>query len=86
MYTYRVADCYDPRRIFGITAIDAMRACTIMTSDVLKGSADPGEFLVPVIGGHSPETIVPVFSQTSPCVQIPVVSSIFLFSILILQT
>lgn len=48
-----------------------MRASSIVTNDVLRGSRDPGEFLVPVIGGHSPETMVPVLSQTSPCMEIP---------------
>lgn len=68
---YRQARCYDPNKIFGLTSIDTMRASTIVTRDVLLDSRDPGEFLVPVVGGHSPETMVPVLSQTTPCMEIP---------------
>lgn len=68
---YRLSRCYDPNKIFGLTSIDTMRASSIVTNDVLRGSRDPGEFLVPVVGGHSPETMVPVLSQTSPSMEIP---------------
>lgn len=72
---YRLAKCYDPNKIFGVTSIDTMRASTIVTRDVLLVSRDPGEFLVPVVGGHSPETMVPVLSQTTPCMEIPNVTT-----------
>ncbi|KAK6636310.1 hypothetical protein RUM43_009969 [Polyplax serrata] len=75
---FKNCKCYDSRKIFGITTIDTMRACTIVANDILRGTEDPGEFLVPVIGGHSPETMVPVLSQTSPCVDIPNTSYDFL--------
>ncbi|KAL0267147.1 UNVERIFIED_CONTAM: hypothetical protein PYX00_009497 [Menopon gallinae] len=63
---YKSCNVYDPNRIFGVTTIDTMRACSIVTNEVLQYSADPAEFLIPVIGGHSETTCVPVLSQTSP--------------------
>ncbi|WED22140.1 malate dehydrogenase [Vibrio sp. JC009] len=54
------AGVYDKRRLFGITTLDCIRAEAFVAE--LKGK-DPGEVRVPVIGGHSAPTIVPLLSQ-----------------------
>ncbi|KAL3901578.1 MAG: hypothetical protein SGCHY_000515 [Lobulomycetales sp.] len=55
------AGVYDPKRLFGVTTLDIVRASTFVTQ--LKGG-DPRSVAVPVIGGHSGATIVPVLSAT----------------------
>ncbi|KAI8865282.1 malate dehydrogenase [Ramicandelaber brevisporus] len=55
---------YDPRRIFGITSLDVVRASTFVSQ--LKRWVDPATSYVPVVGGHSGATIVPLLSQLSP--------------------
>lgn len=62
------ANCYDPRKVFGITTLDSVRTSTFL-SELL--CLDPTKLCVPVIGGHSGETIVPVFSQAYPPVELP---------------
>jgi malate dehydrogenase len=59
---------FDPTRLFGVTSLDVVRASTFV-SEVVGG--DPTQYKVPVIGGHSGETIVPLLSQISPNVEIP---------------
>lgn len=63
---YRDAGSYDPRRIFGINTLDVIRSSTFVGE--LKG-LDPRAVSVPVIGGHSGKTILPVLSQTAPSTQ-----------------
>merc|ERR1711939_905180 len=46
---------FNPKKLFGVTTLDVVRAETV----------------IPVIGGHSGETIVPLFSQSKPAVKIP---------------
>lgn len=46
-----------------------MRACTFV-SEVDKKTS-PTEVIVPVVGGHSGKTIIPLYSQSSPSVSIP---------------
>ncbi len=54
------AGVYDKRRLFGITTLDVIRAETFVAE--LKAK-DPGKVKVPVIGGHSGVTILPLLSQ-----------------------
>lgn len=54
---------YDPKRIFGVTTLDVVRANTF--SAELKG-INPASVKVPVIGGHSGVTIIPLLSQITP--------------------
>jgi len=54
---------FDPKRLFGVTTLDIVRASTF-TSSIL--SVNPSEIRVPVVGGHSGVTIVPLLSQISP--------------------
>jgi len=62
-------NCFDPARLFGVTSLDVVRAQTFV-SEIL-GESDPRKFTVPVVGGHSGETIVPLLSQIQPPVTIP---------------
>lgn len=55
---------FNPRTVFGITSLDVVRANTFAAK--VQGY-EPECVLVPVIGGHSEETIVPVLSQSKPC-------------------
>ncbi|WP_373949681.1 malate dehydrogenase [Vibrio pomeroyi] len=54
------AGVYDKRRLFGITTLDVIRSETFVAE--LKDK-DPGDIRVPVIGGHSGVTILPLLSQ-----------------------
>ncbi|KAK9379044.1 lactate/malate dehydrogenase [Kockiozyma suomiensis] len=58
---------FDPARLFGVTTLDTVRSETF-TAHVLGKS--PTEFTIPVIGGHSGETIVPLLSLASPAVSV----------------
>ncbi|CAH1977094.1 unnamed protein product [Acanthoscelides obtectus] len=55
---------YNPNTLFGITTIDSVRANTFVAQ--CQG-VEPECVMVPVIGGHSEETMVPVLSQAKPC-------------------
>ncbi|KAF2639085.1 malate dehydrogenase [Massarina eburnea CBS 473.64] len=63
------AKVFDPKRLFGVTTLDVVRAETFVAS--ITGEKDPSKTSIPVIGGHSGETIVPLFSQAKPAVTIP---------------
>lgn len=54
---------YDGRRVMGVTTLDIVRSCTFLGE--LNG-IDPTRVSVPVIGGHSENTIIPLFSRSSP--------------------
>ncbi|KAL7735725.1 hypothetical protein ACLKA6_019981 [Drosophila palustris] len=56
-------DCYDPKRIFGVTTLDVVRARTFLAKHM---KVDPAEVNVPVIGGHAGITILPILSQCCP--------------------
>lgn len=60
------AGVFDPRRLFGVTTLDIVRAETFIAE--LNGGK---KSLIPVVGGHSGETIVPLFSQAQPSINIP---------------
>ncbi|KAJ7779525.1 NAD-malate dehydrogenase [Mycena olivaceomarginata] len=55
---------YDPKRIFGVTTLDVVRASTFVAEIIGKPGSAP-DVVVPVIGGHSGVTIVPLLSQSS---------------------
>ncbi|KAL0884055.1 hypothetical protein ABMA27_016081 [Loxostege sticticalis] len=55
---------YNPFKICGITHIDTAR-CRTFAGNALNVS--PRRLQVPVICGHSEETIVPLFSNLAPC-------------------
>ena len=54
------AGVYDKRRLFGVTTLDVIRSETFVAE--LK-EKDPSGIRVPVIGGHSGVTILPLLSQ-----------------------
>lgn len=54
------AGVYDKNKLFGITTLDTIRSNTFVSE--LKGK-QPQDIEVPVIGGHSGVTILPLLSQ-----------------------
>jgi malate dehydrogenase len=66
--TLKAAGVFDPKRVFGVTTLDVVRAETFVSS--ITGNKNPSTQNIPVIGGHSGETIVPLFSQAKPPVNI----------------
>ena len=63
------AGVFDPKRLFGVTTLDVVRAETFVQD--ITGEKDPSKTVIPVIGGHSGGTIVPLFSLAKPSVDIP---------------
>ncbi|KAF3935599.1 hypothetical protein ABW19_dt0204146 [Dactylella cylindrospora] len=60
---------FDPKKVFGVTSLDVVRASTFVANVV--GDSNPTKYKIPVVGGHSGETIVPLLSLTTPPVEIP---------------
>jgi malate dehydrogenase len=60
--TLEKAGAFDPQRLFGVTTLDVVRAARFLSE--VSGQADPATTSVPVIGGHSGVTIVPLLSQS----------------------
>jgi len=63
------AGVFDPKKLFGVTTLDVVRAETFIQD--ISGERNTDKVIVPVIGGHSGNTIVPLFSQAKPSVNIP---------------
>ncbi|GAB7362140.1 hypothetical protein MBLNU230_g2166t1 [Neophaeotheca triangularis] len=63
------AGVFNPKKLFGVTTLDVVRAETFIQS--ITGTKDPSKTVIPVIGGHSGETIVPLFSLAQPAVNVP---------------
>ncbi|KAK4936297.1 hypothetical protein LTR10_022774 [Elasticomyces elasticus] len=63
------AGVFDPKKLFGVTTLDVVRAQTFVGEII--GEKDPRKLTIPVVGGHSGATIVPMFSQAKPSVKIP---------------
>ncbi|KAJ3063764.1 hypothetical protein HDU98_000444, partial [Podochytrium sp. JEL0797] len=59
--TLKEAGVFDPRRVFGVTTLDVVRASTFVSE--IKGT-DATKTKVTVVGGHSGVTIIPLLSQT----------------------
>ncbi|WP_018692436.1 malate dehydrogenase [Algicola sagamiensis] len=57
---FKKAGTYNPKRLFGVTTLDVIRAETFVAE---KKGLNPAEITVPVIGGHSGTTILPLLSQ-----------------------
>ncbi|KAF9218367.1 malate dehydrogenase [Gyrodon lividus] len=55
---------FDPKRIFGVTTLDVVRASTFV-SEIFGDHSLAPSVTVPVVGGHSGVTIVPLLSQSS---------------------
>ncbi|VDN07139.1 unnamed protein product [Thelazia callipaeda] len=54
---------FDPRRVFGVTTLDVVRSATFVAET--KG-LDVEKTNIPVIGGHSGVTIIPLLSRCEP--------------------
>lgn len=54
---------YDSRKLFGITGVDALRAKAMFSAQTGFNSKN---CYVPVIGGHSKNTVIPLLSQSKP--------------------
>jgi len=61
--TLKSAHAFTPKRLFGVTTLDVVRASTFVAEVT---GLSPTEIDVPVVGGHSNNTIVPLLSQTKP--------------------
>jgi malate dehydrogenase len=55
--------CYDPKRIFGVTTLDIVRAHTFVAE---AAGLDVSELNIPVIGGHAGASILPLLSRSTP--------------------
>ena len=53
---------YNPKRLFGVTTLDVVRASRFISQ--YRGT-DPADENITVVGGHSGATIVPLLSQSS---------------------
>ena len=62
------AGCFDAKKLFGVTTLDVVRAETFVQD--ITGERDPSKAVIPVVGGHSGNTIVPLFSLAKPAVNI----------------
>lgn len=65
----RTGGAFDPTRLFGVTTLDVVRASTFI-AHALGNGGDPQSFKVPVIGGHSGATILPLYSHAAPKVEV----------------
>lgn len=61
--TLKKLGVYDPKRLFGVTTLDVVRAKTFYAGKI---GAEVADVDVPVVGGHAGVTILPLFSQASP--------------------
>ena len=59
---FKARGVYNPKRLFGVTTLDVVRASRFVSE--VKGT-DPVDENITVVGGHSGVTIVPLFSQSS---------------------
>lgn len=60
---FKKAGTYDPKRLFGVTTLDVVRAKTFYAT---KTGVAIEEVNLPVVGGHAGITILPLFSQATP--------------------
>lgn len=58
--TFKKHKVYDPKRLFGVTTLDVVRANTFVSA---SQGWDPRSTNVKVIGGHAGTTILPLLSQ-----------------------
>lgn len=66
---FKAHNTYDPKRLFGVTTLDVVRASTFVAEETQQVQNAP-KLYVPVVGGHSGVTIVPLVSKTQPSVQL----------------
>ncbi|GAA5990499.1 hypothetical protein JCM10908_007401 [Rhodotorula pacifica] len=61
----KAAGVFDPKRLFGVTTLDVVRSST-MSAQAIGSPNSAAEYTIPVIGGHSGHTIIPLLSQSQP--------------------
>ncbi|KAL2847447.1 lactate/malate dehydrogenase [Aspergillus pseudoustus] len=59
---FKARGVYNPKRLFGVTTLDVVRASRFISQ--VQGT-DPAQEAVTVVGGHSGVTIVPLLSQSN---------------------
>ncbi|PKS06018.1 hypothetical protein jhhlp_007852 [Lomentospora prolificans] len=59
---FKAKGVYNPKRLFGVTTLDVVRASRFVSE--IKGT-NPKDENITVVGGHSGVTIVPLFSQSN---------------------
>ncbi|KAH7163386.1 lactate/malate dehydrogenase [Dactylonectria estremocensis] len=59
---FKNAGVYNPKKLFGVTTLDVVRASRFVSE--IKNT-DPKDENITVVGGHSGVTIVPLFSQSN---------------------
>jgi len=59
---FKARGIYNPKRLFGVTTLDVVRASRFISE--IKGT-DPANENITVVGGHSGLTIVPLLSQSN---------------------
>ncbi len=59
---FKARGVYNPKRLFGVTTLDVVRASRFVSE--IKDT-DPADEKITVVGGHSGHTIVPIFSQSN---------------------
>ncbi|THH32150.1 hypothetical protein EUX98_g2023 [Antrodiella citrinella] len=59
--TLEKAGVFNPKHVFGVTTLDVVRAARFLAGIT---DSNPNDTIVPVVGGHSGPTIVPLLSQT----------------------
>jgi len=65
--TLKKAGVFDPKRLLGVSHLDIVRASTFVATVVGKAE-DASKYTVPVLGGHSGATILPLLSQSEPSI------------------
>nr|WRH23621.1 malate dehydrogenase [Naematelia aurantialba] len=63
--TLKKAGVFDPKKLFGVSHLDIVRASTFVAT-VVSSASDAPKYSVPVVGGHSGATIIPLLSQSKP--------------------
>ncbi|GAA5973610.1 hypothetical protein JCM11641_007149 [Rhodosporidiobolus odoratus] len=61
----KAAGVFDPKRLFGVTTLDVVRSST-MSAQAIGQPNSASEYTIPVVGGHSGVTILPLLSQAKP--------------------
>lgn len=63
--TLTKAGVLDPKRMFGVSKLNVIRACAFIGE---AAGVHPFKINIPVIGGHSSATIIPLLSQCNPSI------------------
>nr|CRX79124.1 hypothetical protein ls5930a1_00170 [Leucosporidium scottii]CRX79200.1 hypothetical protein ls5931a1_00025 [Leucosporidium scottii] len=62
---FKAAGTFDPKRLFGVTTLDVVRSSTMSAQAIGEPTGAP-KYTIPVVGGHSGVTILPLLSQSKP--------------------